>query len=328
MILGACVCSAVGRRRFDVIDVSTSRGQLRAEPMKRRRLPGTALCCALVTGTAACATGLAAAPQQSDLTALREELAAQRRIQEELRLRLERLEARNERAAYVPAPRAVEAVDPVRALPVVKMERPRDVSEDQSPDVDTTIPIRDPSGHSDIVVRHAVREKESPIDLNAIVAQDAAQDAAKGEGKDAGKDTSRRERLKAKDDQSDADFQMAVMKYNSGEYVVAAAEFELFATRHPKHDSAAEAYYLGGLAQVAAGHCPQAKPLFEAVVTNYPGGDVAGRALLGLAQCESKTGHDAQARNLFMRVLDEHPRSAEASQAQAALADLPGAASP
>lgn len=275
----------------------------------------------LATASLACATTQTVTPEQQ-IAGLRDEVSASRRAQEELRLRLERLEARVAARPVVVAPPVAAApaapVDPTRSLPVVRMEAPTDrrASAESAPDLDTTIPFREGGGRYPQVLEHTVTDTETPVDLNAIVARQNGVPSGKAKVS------------RSSDDNGDEAFQSAVLKYNGGQYMEATEAFKAFAARYPKHSSAGEALYLGGMAFVAANRCLDGKPMFETVVRDRPGTDLASRSLLSLARCEANVGHDDAARSLFNRVVSEHPSSAAAGQAKSALADLSGAHAP
>ncbi len=254
---------------------------------------------------------------QEDIINLRQDLAAARRSEDELRARIERLEARNELA---PAPaRPVAAAQPavsdnaVPALPVVRL-RPDSNDPTDAPDVDTHIPIRDaPPGRS-YVIDHSYRENEKPVDLNVVVARQRKNDPLTPKSMQPERSTP----------QEDTEFQQAVVKYNDGKYAEAAAAFKAFADHYPSHKAASEALFLAGMSETATNHCLDAEPLFETVLKMYPDAAAAGRSLLQLGKCEANVGHDDSARTYFGRVVSEYPRTAEASQAKAAIADLSG----
>jgi TolA-binding protein len=268
---------------------------------------------AVVTAFSCATTG--PTPDQQ-ISGLRDELNASRRSQEDLRSRLERLEARvnakASAAAILPATPAQPPADPMQGLPVVRLEAPKGRGTGlRAPDLDTSIPLRDPSDHQPVVFEHTVTDTETPIDLNAIVARQASSTPS-----------SKPKFSRNTEGNADDEFQAAVVRYNAGQYPEATESFRQFARQHPKHPAASEALYMGGMAQVAANRCLEAKSLFEAVTREYPGTEVSGRALLAQAKCEANVGHDDAARSLFNRVVSEHPTSAEATQAKSALADL------
>lgn len=255
---------------------------------------------------------------QEDLANLRQDLAAARRTEDELRSRIERLEARND---FAPAPVRTAAAAPpavvqdsVPTLPVVRL-RPDSGDPAGAPDVDTRIPIRDEAAPGrGYVIDHSYRESDKPVDLNAVLARQRRNDPVSPRGESTPHPSA----------QEDSEFQQAVVKYNDGQYPEAAAAFKAFADHYPSHKAASEALFLAGMSETATNHCLDAEPLFETVLKMYPDASAAGRSLLALGKCEANVGHDDSARTYFGRVLSEYPRTAEASQAKAAMADLSG----
>jgi tol-pal system protein YbgF len=272
-----------------------------------------------------CLAGCASAQttaMQKDVSDLRKELVAQRQIQEDLRVRLARLETRADAqsappvvaapAAAMPASRDVTPLASVQALPVVRLAPPDPAP---APAVDTSVPLHETSRFH--VYDHSVSDSDAPVDLGAVIARQSQRDSLKEASP-----------AESRDAEADAEFQKAVTKYNAGKYTDAAQQFRSFATRHPTHASAADALYLAGMSQVAVNHCLEARPLFQTAIDDYPHDGAARRSMLALGQCEATVGHDESARTIFKRVMTEHPKSAEASQAEAALAELSVAHSP
>jgi tol-pal system protein YbgF len=253
---------------------------------------------------------------QKDVAALHKELAAERQAQEDLRVRLERLESITTQPSAAPAPvvRASQAapLEAMPVLPVVRVEPPaRDRTGPDAPDVDTKVPVRDRGEPRARIIDQHVSVSEAPVDLNALIRKEAAQG-----------DSLKEAAPTPSDKEGDAAFQKATAKYNAGHYNEAAAAFRSFADRYPTHPSASDALYLAGMSEVAANRCPAAKPLFETVLEQYPATSAERRALLALGQCEADVGHDERARSIFNRVVSEHPKTPEAVQAQASLAQL------
>jgi tol-pal system protein YbgF len=270
----------------------------------------------LLAGAAGC--GGPSTQVQEDLASLRQDLAAARRTEDELRTRIERLEARGDLS---PAPARITATaaapltdDTVPSLPVVHL-RPEGSDPSAAPDVDTHIPIRDGTPTRSYVIDQTFQDSEKPVDLNAVLARQRRTESP----------TSRPEtpaRSAGTAGQEDAEFQKAVVKYNDGKYPEATAAFKAFAERYPGHQAASEALFLAGMSETATNHCLDAEPLFQTVLKAYPEAPAAGRSLLALGKCEANVGHDDSARTYFGRVLSEYPHTAEASQAKAAMADL------
>lgn len=242
---------------------------------------------------------------QKDLADLRTELAAQRRTEQELRERLDRIDARlrfaeTVRAAPVapkaaPAPAAPRPAAP-DDLPTVKLAPAPSATRgaQHAPPLDTRKPILDPSDD----------------DLAAIerVDLEPALDRA--------------------DEKAEREFAEAVRRYNAGDRLEAGAALAAFARQYPRHGAADNALYLAGMALVAAGRCLDAKASLEEAVQQHPDGDAAAPALLAMARCEDSKGRRERARVLFARILSDYRDTAEASHAEAALADTKGSTAP
>lgn len=247
-------------------------------------------------GGAACAA-VACGPGEQverDFAALREELQAQRRVSDDLRARLERVESRVEftaRPAAAPRPAPVPEKSAPKAhalpddLPTVRLTPTNSTS--KAPPLDTRISLRDPTPEQ-------LEDLERPIDLaGAVELSDPAAEAA---------------------------FAAAVRRYNAGERLAAATEFEALAETYPRHAVTDNALYLAGMARVADGRCPDASPFFEKVIDTFRDTDAVGPSLLALAHCDAARGRKERATTLFERVVREFPRTPEATQAEAELA--------
>lgn len=255
-------------------------------PTGARRTAACVACWALLS---ACAGDDAHA---RDLGDLREELHRQRQAQEELRVRLERLEGR---AAVAGRPAPVSPVNPpaydqLADLPVVRLEAPP-APVRRAPPLDTRVALREPTDE----------------ELAAL---------APVPGRDLGR------ALQKDDPAADASFAAAVRQFNGGERLAAADAFLAFVANNAEHPAADNALYLAGVAHAASGKCDEARPMFERILVDYADDDTEAPALLSLGQCDAARGRDAQARQWFERVLQQHPRTAEASQAEAALTEL------
>lgn len=251
--------------------------------------------CALALGLSTAVFASACSPGarvKSDLAAMREELAAQRRAQSAMLSRVERLETRER--SVLPAPAApsllpaARALDPLDGLPVVKLAAPD--SARRAPALDTRVSLVEPSA-ADLAALD-----QSPSNLDEVVART--------------------------DPAAESLFAAAVRHYNEGDRRTAGDELLAFADAHPDHDATDNALYLVGMVAFADGRCADARRSFERVTRDYGRGDAAGPALLARAQCEQREGRPDKARTLFEQVLDEHPRTAEASQAEASLSEL------
>jgi TolA-binding protein len=234
---------------------------------------------------------------ERDVAAMREELASQRRSQEQVQGRLDRLEVRLQtaEAAARRAPAAVLAkslekpVDPLSGLPVFRLEPPSNPAA-LAPPLDTRVALRDPSEED------LDRLDRAPVNLDAMPEKT--------------------------DPLVDTAFAASVRRYNEGDRKTARDELLAFAAAHPRHDAADNALYLAGMVFVSESHCAEGATYFSQVVREYPDSDAVGPSLLALGQCELGQGRREKARSYFERVLVESPVSAEATQAEAALQEL------
>ena len=146
---------------------------------------------------------------------------------------------------------------------------------------------------------------------------------------------------------------MAHAKFNQKKYKEAAAGYETFLARWPKHHDRGTALYQAGLCYLRLGRAGDAVDRWEAVVKDSAGsaiaerawaraGDVyfqaerfadarrcytgllenfgassaAGLASLRLAQCEYNAGHDAAALEAFSRTAEHYPSTPYAAEAK------------
>lgn len=228
---------------------------------------------------------------------MREEVVSQRRQQDHLLSRIERLEA-TRAVAHEAVPAAVRPTPipfddgPPPDLPTIRLERPVPV---RAPPLDTRIELRDPS-----------HEQLRLLDSRPAETQHTT----------AARETTTPEFA----------FAQAVTQYNSGDRAQAAAAFDAFVSRHPRHEAADNALYLAGLSRIATRDCATAVERFETLTRDYPDSDARAAADVAWARCDVESGRVSAARERLQRVLKEHPRTAEASQAEALLDEL-GAAS-
>lgn len=236
---------------------------------------------------------------ESELVRLRQEVASQRRQQDHLLTRIERLEA----ARAVPHEALPAAVRPMPLpfddgpppdLPTIRLEPPRPVPV-RAPPLDTRIELRDPSHEQLRLLDRRPDEMQAATAARETTTPEFA-------------------------------FAQAVTQYNSGDRAQAAAAFDTFVSSHPRHVAAGKALYLAGLSRLATSDCATAIERFETLTREYPDSDARGAADVAWARCDVESGRVSAARERLQRVLKEHPRTAEASQAEALLDEL-GAAS-
>ena len=121
-----------------------------------------------------------------------------------------------------------------------------------------------------------------------------------------------------------ANFDKARSSYTSGNFAVAAQQFDAFVKTYPKSDNTANAAFWKAKALQGMNNYNDAIPQFEQFRTNYPGHARIPYAIAAEGQCYLKLGQKAKAQELFKEVLTNHPTSAAADLVKGELKSLQG----
>jgi tol-pal system protein YbgF len=221
---------------------------------------------------------------QHDLDGIRDELASQRKTNEEQRRTIDELRIRVEQLEGHRTAKATPAEsDALASLPVFKVQPPAALSPfPHAPPVDTRIALREPGADG------------GAIDLNSIVAHNSP---------------------------ADTTFATATSFFNAGDWENSAAGFKKFIGRFPTHELVPQAMYMRGMSLSGLQHWSEAAAVFQEVLKAHGKSDAVAGTLVGLAHCEKKLGHTEKARSLLEMVVTQYPGTPEAAQATAALTD-------
>ncbi len=236
----------------------------------------------LLLSAASCAAGAA-----SDLTPLREEVAALRQAHDADRKRIEALEIQTglQQSEILKLRGLAPGEDRAAQLPVIHLQ-PRAAK--ALPALSTETPVREPPPE---MVAELKRTPE--ID----------EGGASGGGVDA-----------------DGMFNSAFEKLKTGELVAAAGLFQTFSQKYPRHPAADNALLDEGIAYYGLHRYEEALAVFEQLAKRYPAGDAVPEGLWRSADCYRKLGQAAKAQAAYTSLIKRYPASPEAAKASEQLA--------
>jgi len=110
----------------------------------------------------------------------------------------------------------------------------------------------------------------------------------------------------------------------SGNYELAAQEFQDYLTRYPDSPRVAEAHFYLGECQYAEERYLEAAGEYQKVTRDFPASRLAPAAYLKMGRAYVQLEERSLAEKAFRTLIEKHPASEEAKQAEAALKQLGG----